>query len=394
MLRFLTAGESHGPELTGILEGIPAGLEISSDYIDLHLARRQTGHGRGERMNIERDQVKITAGVRFGRTLGSPIALRIPNRDWPNWEKTMAAGSMEEEPSRVTLPRPGHADYAGGIKYGHTGDLRNILERASARETAMRVAVGTVARCLLEEFGILIGSAVKRIGDVEAGDLFSGDYQSAPDPAAIDLSPVRCPDSNAETAMIEAIDRAREAGDTLGGVFEVWAENVPIGLGSHIQWDQKIDGRLARAVMSIPACKGVEIGPAFESAGCPGSTIHDEFTLARDSGGEKRVQRRSNHAGGIEGGMTNGELVVIRAAMKPLASLQAPLRSVDLATGAEEDAHIERSDTCVVPAAGVVAEAVVALTLCAALLEKFGGDTLDDLRASVTSYHSRTNLTF
>jgi len=392
MVRFLTAGETHGPALTAIIEGIPADLEISSEYINPHLARRQMGYGRGERMNIERDEVEIVSGVRFGRTVGSPIALRIANRDWPNWEQTMAVDSQVEVPAGITLPRPGHADYAGGIKYGHTSDLRNVLERASARETAARVAVGSVARRLLEELGISVGSVVCRIGEVLAGDFFPEDQQGLPDLTGIDLSPVRCPDSNAERAMMKAIDRARETGDSLGGVFMVWAAGVPIGLGSHIQWDRRLDGRLARAVMSIPACKGVEIGPAFEAAGMTGSRVHDEFILERGRHGNGRIRRLSNRSGGIEGGMTNGEVVVVRAAMKPLSSLQSPLASVDLVTGASEEAHVERSDTCVVPAAGVVAEAVISLTLCEALLEKFGGDTLDDIRASIDRYRERANL--
>lgn len=389
MLRYLTAGESHGPALTGIIEGVPAGLEIDSEYINRHLARRQWGHGRGRRMKIERDQVEILSGLRFGRTLGSPIALRIVNRDWANWDHVMTIESKERDPKRVTVPRPGHADYAGAVKYGHTEDMRNVLERASARETAMRVALGSVARRLLEEFGISIGSVVESIGEVEVGRRFSDEGQKVPDLSTVDASPVRCDDAAAAEAMIEAIDQAKEDGDTLGGVFAVWAEGVPIGLGSYIQWDRRLDGRLAQAMMSIPAVKGVEIGPAFNAARKQGSQVHDEFMVDEKAAGDRALGRRSNRAGGLEGGVTNGEVVVVRAALKPISTLLRPLRSVNLDTGTEQAAHIERSDVCVVPAAAVVGESAVALVLAAALLEKFGGDTLDDVREAVERFRAR-----
>lgn len=389
MLRYLTAGESHGPALTGIIEGLPAGLAIDGEYIDRHLARRQWGHGRGRRMKIEHDQVEILSGLRFGRTLGSPLALRIDNRDWANWDHVMTVESKAREPKRVTVPRPGHADYAGAIKYGHTDDMRNVLERASARDTAMRVALGSVARRLLEEFGISIGSVVESIGAVEVGRRFSDEGQEVPDLAAIDASPVRCDDEAAAAAMIEAIDQAKEDGDTLGGVFAVWAQGVPIGLGSYVQWDRRLDGQLAQAVMSVPAVKGVEIGPAFDAARKRGSQVHDEFVVGETGEGGRALGRRSNRAGGLEGGITNGETLVVRAALKPISTLMRPLRSVDLETGAEQAAHIERSDVCVVPAAAVVGESAVALVLAAALLEKFGGDTLDDVREAVERFRAR-----
>ncbi len=389
MLRFLTAGESHGPALTGIIEGIPAGLDIDSEYINRHLARRQWGHGRGRRMKIERDQVEILSGLRFGRTLGSPIALRIVNRDWANWDHVMTVERTERESKRITVPRPGHADYAGAVKYGHTDDMRNVLERASARETAMRVALGSVARRLLDEFGISIGSVVESIGAVEVGRRFSDEGQKVPDLSAVDASLVRCDDEAAAKAMIEAIDQAKEDGDTLGGVFAVWAEGVPMGLGSYVQWDRRLDGRLAQAMMSIPAVKGVEIGPAFDAARKRGSRVHDEFVVDEKGEGDRVLGRRSNRAGGLEGGITNGEVLVVRAALKPISTLLRPLRSVDLETGTEQAAHIERSDVCVVPAAAVVGESAVALVLAAALLEKFAGDTLDDVREAVERFRAR-----
>lgn len=393
----MTAGESHGPALTGILEGLPAGLPLESGYINAQLARRQMGYGRGARMKIEEDRVELLAGVRFGVTIGSPIAMRIINRDWENWEREMAIEGPGAETQRVTLPRPGHADYAGGVKYGHTGDLRNVLERASARETAMRVALGAAARRFLGEFDVTIGSVVLRIGDEEAADVFGEGFREAPDLSEVDRSPVRCLDKNAGPAMVEAIDRAKEQGDTLGGVIAVWALGLPIGLGSHIQWDRRLDGRIAQAMLSIPAIKGVEIGPAFENAGLPGSQVHDPFGLEGDegavsrgaspggepTGGTRRVVRRQNRAGGLEGGITNGELLVVRVAMKPISTLLRPIASIDLSTGEEERAHVERSDVCAVPAAGVVAEALLALTLGDAFLEKFAGDTMDEVRAAV-----------
>lgn len=389
MLRFMTAGESHGPSLTGILEGLPAGLHIESDYVNTHMARRQMGHGRGKRMKIEQDRVQFLSGIRFGRSLGSPIAVRIDNLDWPNWERKMTLEGPPADTHRVTLPRPGHADYAGAVKYDHLDDMRNVLERASARETAMRVALGSIVRRFLEEFGVTIGSAVEQIGDVEAPSAFGPDGQGTPDLSDVDRSPVRCHDEAAEKRMLAAINQAHEKGDTLGGIIAVWAEGLPIGLGSHVHWDRRLDGRLARAVMSIPAIKGVEIGRGFEASGFPGSRVHDEFELRNGDVGGRRIRRRSNRAGGLEGGVSNGELLILRAAMKPLSTLRRPLISVDVESAQEHSAHVERSDVCAVPAAGVVAEAVIALTLANAFLEKFGGDTLEEVRASFDRYRSR-----
>ena len=385
-LRYLTAGESHGPMLTGILEGLPAGLAVDSDSVNEQLALRQGGYGRGRRMAIERDQVEFLSGIRFGKTLGSPIALRIANLDWENWEEKMAVEGEDAGTHPITLPRPGHADYAGGVKYGHTGDMRNVLERASARETAMRVALGSLARIFLRSFDVAIGSAVVRIGSVVCEDPFGTDYRSIPDLAQVDLSPVRCHDPDASEAMKVEVDRAGESGDTLGGEFVLWATGLPIGLGSHIQWDRRLDGRIAQAVMSIPAVKGVGVGPAFANAGLRGSEVHDAFKRGAGERGERSVERVTNRAGGLEGGITNGEPVIVRAAMKPISTLRSPVPSVDLATGDERGAHIERSDVCAVPAAGVIGEAVLALVLADAFLEKFGGDTIEEVRAAWTRY--------
>jgi chorismate synthase len=365
MLRFLTAGESHGPCLTAVVEGLPAGLAVDVEAIDRDLARRQGGYGRGGRMKIERDKVDILGGVLYGQTTGAPISLRIENRDWANWRERWAAGDLP----KLTVPRPGHADYAGMVKYG-LDDARPILERASARETAARVAVGALAKLLLAEFGVAVGSVVAEIGGVVA---------QVPDLAWPELwalaedSDVRCPDAEAAARMREAIDAAREAGDSLGGVFVVAATGAPVGLGSHVQWDRRLDARLAQAVMSIPAIKGVEIGPAFENARRPGTQVHDEFEIAN-------VTRTSNRAGGIEGGMTNGEPVVVRAAMKPIPTTVTPLRSVDLATGEEAATQYQRSDVCAVPAASVVGEAMVAWVLADALVEKLGGDSVEEMK--------------
>ncbi|MFO7767545.1 MAG: chorismate synthase [bacterium] len=390
MLRFMTAGESHGPALTGILEGMPAGLHIEPDYVNTHLARRQMGYGRGGRMKIERDEVQFVSGMRFGFTLGGPLAVRIPNLDWSNWERKMALGGPPDDSHRVTLPRPGHADYAGAVKYGHLDDMRNVLERASARETAMRVALGSIVRRLLEEFGVTIGSTVEQIGEVKAPSAFGSETREAPDLAAVDRSPVRCHDMEAGRCMVDVIDSANHRGDTLGGVIAVWAEGVPIGLGSHVHWDRRLDGKLAQAVMSIPAIKGVEVGPGFETAGLPGSEVHDEFVLGNGDAEGQRIERRTNRAGGLEGGVSNGELLIIRAAMKPLSTLRRAMGSVDVESAEEQSAHVERSDVCAVPAAGVVAEAVTALTLADAFLEKFGGDSLEEVRASYERYRARS----
>ncbi len=381
MLRFLTAGESHGPCLLAIVEGLPAGLEIDVEAINRDLARRQGGYGRGGRMQIEQDRVEILGGViplagsgpHPCRTTGAPLALRIENRDWANWRDRWAAGDLP----RLSVPRPGHADYAGMVKYG-LDDARPVLERASARETAARVAVGALLKQLLAVFGVTVGSYVVEIGGVVAAipDLpLSELWERA------EASDVRCPDEEAAARMREAIDAARQAGDSLGGVFVVAATGVPVGLGSHVHWDRRLDARLAAAVMSIPAIKGVEIGPAFENARRPGTQVHDEFERVSESANRRipNVVRTSNRAGGIEGGMTNGMPIVVRAAMKPIPTTLAPLRSVDLATGEPAATQYQRSDVCAVPAASIVGEAMVAWVLADALLEKRGGDSLKEM---------------
>lgn len=379
-LRFLTAGESHGPALLGILEGLPAGLPLSAEQIDRDLRRRQQGYGRGGRMKIERDRVEILAGVRFGRTLGSPLALQVANLDHENWTERMRTAPGGPDPAAVTVPRPGHADLAGALKYGHTADLRNVLERASARETTMRVALGAAARVLLRNLGIAVGSYVRSIGGIEAisasevqPELYRHDAEELG--LLADRSEVRALDADSTAQLVARIDDARRNRETLGGVIEVIATGVPPGLGSHVQWDRRLDGRLARALLSIPAIKAVEIGDGWAAAALRGSQVHDPIHLVAD-----QLRRGSNHAGGLEGGITNGEPLVIRAAMKPIATLPAALPSVDLRTLQPRHAHVERSDTCAVPAAGVVAEAMVALTLADALLEALGGDTMQSLR--------------
>jgi chorismate synthase len=388
--RFITAGESHGPALTAVVEGAPAGLPLSSDEIDRELRRRQGGYGRGGRMRIESDRAEFLSGVRHGQALGSPIALLIRNRDWANWTDAMSPSpvdSMGDDDAmrRVHLPRPGHADLVGALKYDRT-DARDILERASARETAARVACGAVARRLLAVLGITIGSHVASLGGIVARvpDELPEDLNAASDP-----SPVRCLDGDAEGAMIDAIDAAKRAGDTLGGVVEVVARGVPAGLGSHVSWDAKLDGRLAHALMSIQAIKGVEIGLGFEGAMRPGSRVHDPIVADGSAARGGGFGRATNRAGGLEGGMTTGQPLVVRAAMKPISTLMQPLATVDLRTGEIAEAVRERSDVCAVPAAGVVAEAMVALVLAAAVLEKFGGDNMTDLRASFGAYVER-----
>lgn len=382
IIRFLTAGESHGKGLTGILEGIPSGLPLSSDDIDSELKRRQAGYGRGGRMKIESDHAEIISGVRWGKTIGSPISLFIENRDWKNWQDGMSPESTHEGSiAPVTRPRPGHADLAGALKYGHK-DIRNILERSSARETAMRVAIGAVGKKFLKEFGITIGSYVVQIGsirtDKKAGNRQS-EYKKIFEKA--ESSPVRCPDEEASNQMVELIDQAVQNGDTLGGIFEVIATGVPPGLGSHIQWDKRLDGRLAQALMGIQAIKGVEIGTGFEMAGLFGSKVMDE--IFHDG---SRFYRETNHAGGIEGGMTNSMPVVIRAAMKPIPTLRKALRSVDMITKEPFEAAYERSDTCAVPAAAVIAEAMTALVIADAFLCKFGGDSIDETKRNFDAY--------
>ncbi|MGH7582468.1 MAG: chorismate synthase [Gemmatimonadales bacterium] len=387
-LRFVTAGESHGKALVVVVEGVPAGLPISAEAIDRDLGRRMQGFGRGARMKIEQDRIEWLAGVRAGETLGSPIAMMIANRDWVNWEDVMAAEGTpgETRRRRVTRPRPGHADLVGVLKYDRL-DARDILERASARETAARVAAGAVARRLLEEFGVEIGSHLVSLGGIRA---VTPAELPVPLNAASDASPVRTLDRDAEAAMIARIDRAKKDGDTLGGEMEVVARGLPVGLGSHVSWDRKLDGRLAGALMSIPAVKGVEIGLGFEAARRPGSAVHDPIvnapagTAASDP--RAGFRRAGNNAGGLEGGMTTGEQLVVRVAMKPISTLMSPLRTVNLATGGEANAQSERSDVTAVPAVGVIAEALVALVLGDALLEKFGGDAISETRRNLESY--------
>jgi len=376
-LRFLTAGESHGQALTVIVEGVPAGLRVTEDYIARLLARRQRVYGRGGRMAIEEDRARILSGVRHGLTLGSPISLLISNRDWSNWQETMSVAEVEGEVERVTRLRPGHADLAGAIKYSHD-DVRNVLERASARETAARVAAGAIAMRFLEEFGVQVRSHVVAIGGVHAGAEAPIDWER------VEASPVRCADPEAEARMRRAIDGAREAGDTIGGVAEVVAEGVPIGLGSHVHWDRRMDGRIAQALISIPACKAVSIGEGWQVADLRGSEAHD--IIEPVAGPSRPWQRRTNRAGGVEGGITNGMPLVVRLAVKPIPTLAKPLPSVDLDTGERVEAHRERADVCVVPAAGVIGEAVVALVLADAMLEKFGGDHIDETRRNYQAY--------
>ena len=371
--RFLTAGESHGKALTVIVEGVPAGLRIDEDMIAADLVRRQGGYDRGKRQQIETDRAEITSGVRHGRTIGSPIALWLRNKDHANanWRVRMATAEVDEEVERVTLLRPGHADLAGTQKY-QLDDVRQILERSSARETAMRVAAGAIARALLAELGVEARSHTIAIGDVEAAP-----PEGAIDWAAVEASPVRVADRAAEPRMIAAIDAAREGLDSVGGIFEVRASGLPFGLGAHVQWDRRLDGRLAQAILAINAVKGVEIGPAFENARKPGSQVHDQL-LPASQWLKRPWERRSNRAGGLEAGMTNGEDLVVRGALKPIATLPRRLPTADLLTGEEAEAFYERADTCVVPAAGVIGEAMVLVTLADAALEKFGGDHLDE----------------
>jgi chorismate synthase len=388
MIRLVTAGESHGRTLVAVLEGVPAGLPLVAADVDADLARRMQGHGRGARMKIEADRVQLVAGVRRGETLGSPIAMLIENLDFEHWRDVMGP-EPAAEPSRrrLTRPRPGHADLAGMLKYDRD-DGRDVLERASARETAARVAAGAVCRRLLTAFGVEIGSHVTALGGIAA---------RVPDPlpvpldAAADRSPVRCLDPEAESAMIARIDAAKKDGDTLGGVVEVVARGVVVGLGSHVAADRRLDGRLAAALMSIPAVKGVEMGLGFALAGLPGSAAHDEILRADGAEGARSggFARRSNRAGGLEGGMTTGEPLVLRAAMKPLSTLMNPLRSVDMETGRPAAAQSERSDVTAVPALGVIAEAAVALVLANAYAEKFGGDAVSEMRRNCDGYVAR-----
>ncbi|MBI3610667.1 MAG: chorismate synthase [Nitrospirae bacterium] len=387
MLRYLNGGESHGKLLLAVVEGMPAGVPLTEAAVDLDLARRQKGYGRGGRMRIEQDRVEFVSGVRKGFTLGSPIGLLIANKDWKNWQEIMAvdpgpparpAGDPAAE-RVVTKPRPGHADLVGAIKYAHT-DIRNVLEKASARETAIRVAVGAAAKALLNEFGIALISHVREIGGIPA-ETSRMTFLEIRD--ATERSEVRCADATAAEKMIQKIREAKEKGDTLGGVFEVIVENVPIGLGSYSHWDRRLSARLAFALMSIQAMKGVEIGMGFEAARRFGSEVHDEIFY--DESG-RHFYRKTNNAGGFEGGITNGQPIVIRTAMKPISTLYSPLKSVDIKTKEPFEATVERSDICTVPAAGVIGEAVVAWELAAAMVEKFGGDSLSEMKRNYDGY--------
>ena len=384
MLRYLTAGESHGPGILAVLEGMPANVPLAAEDINRDLARRQGGYGRGGRMKIEKDEAIILSGVRAGKTMGSPIALLIRNKDWENWKQIMDAGPEALTARReVTRPRPGHADLAGALKYDQQ-DIRNILERASARETSARVAVGAVTKRFLQEFGVRVAGHVVELGRVKA-DL---DDVALDDMATrAEASEVRCADAKASQAMIEHIDEARARGTSLGGIFEVVVIGAPVGLGSHVHWDRKLDGRLAQALMSIQAIKGVEVGMGFEAARRFGLEVHDEIGFDPEKGGGgSRFYRISNRAGGLEGGTTNGEPIVVRAAMKPLSTQMTPLQSVDMATKETAKAAVERSDVCAVPAAAVIGEAVVAFEVARTFGEKFGGDSLAEMQRNHRAY--------
>ena len=372
-LQFLTAGESHGKGLLGILDGIPAGLEISEDYIDEQLKRRQMGHGRGGRMKIEKDHGEIWSGVRHGKTLASPIGILVQNLDWKNWTEKMSITPVDKEIKEVTLPRPGHADLAGVQKYGFT-DIRNVLERSSARETTMRVALGSVCRKLLEEVGIHIASRVVQIHNIIDTDKVDCEIKQLN--SKVDRSPVRCINKAIETQMINVIDAAKQSGDSVGGIFEVIASGVPYGLGSFTQWTEKLQARISAMMMSINAFKGIEIGSGFRSAAKFGSEVHDE--IGHDG---KKFTRYSNNAGGLEGGMSNAQPIVLWMSMKPISTLIKPLRSIDVITFEKKKAHKERTDACAVPAASIIAESMLCITLADALLEKFGGDSIEQLKA-------------
>jgi chorismate synthase len=382
--RFITAGESHGPGLVAIVEGMPAGLELDREALDGDMARRQLGHGRGGRMKIETDTVEVRSGVRHGRTLGSPIAVLVANRDYANWEERMNPWPVDAAVDEVHLPRPGHADLVGAQKYGHK-DIRNVLERASARETAARVAAGSIARGFLSALGVSVYSHVTQIASVkvpERNDLGPADF------AGVDEDPVRCLDAEASAAMVAEINRLRKANESLGGTFEVRAFGLVPGLGSHISWEDRLDGRLAGAVASIQSVKGVSIGEAWDVAGRPGSEAHDEIFWSEAHG----YFRETNHAGGLEGGMTNGQPLSVRAAIKPISTLTKPLRSVDTESKEPAQALRERTDSTVVPAAAVVAEAMVCLVLARTYREKFGGDHIDDVLAAVDAYKKRIDF--
>lgn len=381
MLRYLTAGETHGPQLTAIIEGLPSHMTISFEELNYQLQRRQKGYGRGRRMQIEQDTAQIVGGVRHGRTTGAPVALVVENKDWTHWQKVMNIEPVEggdEERRRVHRPRPGHADLNGGLKYNHR-DLRNVLERSSARETAARVACGALAMQLLAAFDIKVAGQVLRIGEVEAkrSDMPIDELMKV-----TEASPVRVTDKEAEARMIAHIDQVKEEGDSIGGIVEVIVEGAPVGLGSHVQWDRKLDGRIAAAVMSINAFKGCEIGLGFQAASMRGSEVHDEIMYDEERG----FYRASQNLGGFEGGMTNGGPIIVRGVMKPIPTLYKPLRSVDIDTKEPFTAQVERSDSCAVPAASVVMEHVVAWEVARAFMEKFGGDSMDEIRANYNNY--------
>ncbi|TLU82481.1 MAG: chorismate synthase [Chlorobium sp.] len=395
MIRYFTAGESHGPALSAIVEGLPAGINITAEEINNQLARRQQGHGRGGRMKIETDKAEVLSGIRFGKTLGSPITLIIKNRDWANWTSTMSQFEKPEETiAKITIPRPGHADLAGRIKYGFD-DIRPVIERSSARETAARVAAGTLAKIFLKALGIEIGSYISSIGaasepapDAELETLLNAGAEAVSRQA--DLSPVRMLSKTTETEAVAAIDEAKKRGDTLGGIIEIFITGVPVGFGSYVQHDRRLDAALASAILSIQAIKGVEIGTAFENAKKPGSEVHDELHLSPGTG----VIRKTNRAGGLEGSMSSGQTIHLRAAMKPISSLVTPLQSFDVETLQSTPSRFERSDTCAVPAAGVVAETVVAPVIANALLEKLGGDHLEEIRQRLEVYREHIRESF
>ena len=376
-ISYMTAGESHGKGLIGIIEGIPAGMNISEEYIEKDLLRRMQGHGRGGRMKIEKDHAEIFSGVRHTVTLGSPISLLIKNFDWVNWEDRMATGKPKKEHRKVSMPRPGHADLAGVMKYG-LDDIRNVLERSSARETAMRVAIGAVCRKLLEEVGITVGSRVYQIHNIVDNTPVSNDMGLKELNDTVDASPVRCFDKDAEKKMMDVIDEARNNGDSVGGSFEVIAKGLPYGLGTYINADGKLQARISQAMMSVNAFKGVELGAGFASSAVFGSELHDEI-LYEDS----KITRASNNAGGIEGGMSNAQPIHVKVSMKPISTLIKPLRSIDLNTMEPKLAHKERTDSCAVPAASIIGESMLAIVLADALLEKFGGDNLDQLKKHI-----------
>ena len=395
-IRYLTAGESHGQGLVGIIEGLPAGLEITEEDIAVDLKRRQMGHGRGGRMKIEKDKAQIFSGVRFGKTLGSPIALIVENKDWKNWQTRMSIKDIDESVKQVTVPRPGHADFAGAVKYGHQ-DIRNVLERASARETAMRVALGAIARKFLRTFSIKIVSHVLQIHSINNSFTVASlgaknsdlPFELSEISDLADRSPVRCLDSSIEKEMIAKIDQAKKDQNTVGGIFEVACLNLPVGLGSHVHWDRKLDARISHAMMSIPAMKGVEIGMGFEAGARFGSEVHDQIYYDKDS---KKYFRSSNGAGGLEGGITNGMPLTVRVAMKPISTLMRPLDSVDMATKEQTAAHIERSDVCAVPAASIIGESILALVVADAFLEKFGGDSMKEITRTYRAWEKNSDI--